>query len=76
MMAASKVIQSTSFSFEIEKGTDSNGNTTYSKKTYGNLRADADPADVLEVFDALSGALSSATRDCFINDTSKVVRGE
>lgn len=75
-MAASKVIQSTSLSFEIQNGTDTNGNPTYTKKTLSNLREGADPADVLDVFDAMASVLSSPTRDCFINESSKVVRGE
>lgn len=75
-MAASKVIQSTSLSFEIQNGTDTNGNPTYSKKTLSNLRADANPDDVLDVFDTMASVLSASTRDCFINESSKVVRGE
>ncbi|WP_294405655.1 DUF1659 domain-containing protein [uncultured Clostridium sp.] len=75
-MAASKVIQNTSLSFEIESGTDSNGNATYSKKTLSNLRADADTDAVLDVFDAMASVLSASTRDCFINESSKIVRGE
>jgi hypothetical protein len=40
-MAVSKVLNTTSFSIEVESGTDKLGNKTYSKKNFSNIKTTA-----------------------------------
>ena len=42
-MAVNRINESSSFSIEVRKGTDTLGNPTYSKKSFSNVKEDADP---------------------------------
>lgn len=65
-MAVNKVPESASFSIEVRKGTDALGNPTYSKKSFSNVREDADPAKVLTVAGAIKEVLAGETRNCYL----------
>ena len=65
-MAVNKVPESASFSIEVRKGTDALGNPTYSKKSFSNVREDADPEKVLAVANAIKEILTGETRNCYL----------
>ena len=65
-MAVNKVPESASFAIEVRKGTDALGNPTYSKKSFSNVREDADPEKVLAVADAIKGVIKSETRNTYL----------
>lgn len=73
-MAVNTVPESASFSIEVRKGTDANGNPTYSKKSFSNVREDADPANVLAVANAIKGVLDSETRNCYLTVTNQLAQ--
>ncbi|MCE5222030.1 MAG: DUF1659 domain-containing protein [Clostridium sp.] len=72
-MAVSKVINSTSLSIEVQSGTDTNGNPTYSKKSFANLRNDVDQQNAYDVADAIKAVLAEPTRACLLNKSSELV---
>ena len=72
-MAVTKIPESASFSIEVRKGTDSSGNPTYSKKSFSNLREDADPEKVLAVADAIKGILASETKNCYMTVSDQLI---
>ena len=72
-MAVNKVPESASFSIEIRKGTDANGNPTYSKKSFSNVKEDADPAKVLAVANAIKEVLSGETRNTYLTVSNQLV---
>ena len=65
-MAVNKIPESASFSIEVRKGTDALGNPAYSKKSFSNVREDADPEKVLAVADAIKGVIKSETRNTYL----------
>ena len=65
-MAVNKVPESASFSTEVRKGTDALGNPTYSKKSFSNVKEDADPDKVLTVAGAIKEVLAGETRNCYL----------
>ena len=65
-MAVNKITENSSFSIEVRKGTDSSGNPTYSKKSFSNVREDADPEKVLTVAGAIKEVLAGETRNCYL----------
>ena len=73
-MAVNKVPESASFSIEIRKGTDANGNPTYSKKSFSNVKEDADPAKVLAVADAIKEVLLGETRNTYMTVSNQLVQ--
>ncbi|MBE6049161.1 MAG: DUF1659 domain-containing protein [Clostridium sp.] len=72
-MAANKIINTTSLQVEIANGKDSNGNTTYKKKTFSNINVNASSQDIYDVATAIKGVLGVSTRDFYIADSSKLV---
>jgi hypothetical protein len=72
-MAVNKVLNTTSFSIEVEAGTDNSGTTIYKKKNFNGIKIDAAPADVFEVAEAIKAVLGAPARDYFLNETSKLV---
>ena len=72
-MAFKKIAATTSLQIEVASGQDSSGNTTYKKRTFSNVRTDADLADVSAVADAIKGVIDAETRDVLISETSKIV---
>lgn len=73
-MAVNKVPESASFSIEVRKGTDASGNPTYSKKSFSNVREDADPAKVLAVADAIKNVILGETRNCYLTISDQLVQ--
>ena len=65
-MAVNNVPESASFSIEVRKGTDALGNPTYSKKSFSNVKEDADPEKVLTVAGAIKEVLAGETRNCYL----------
>ena len=73
-MAVKKVAENASFSIEVRKGTDALGNPTYSKKSFSNVKEDADPAKVLAVADAIKEVLLGETRNCYMTVSDQLVQ--
>lgn len=71
-MAVNKIPESASFAIEVRKGTDTLGNPTYSKKSFSNLRDDADPEKVLAVANAIKSVLKDETRNCFLTVSNQL----
>lgn len=69
-MAVSKSLSTTALAIEIESGVDSNGQTTYSKKSFSGVRGDADPEKVYAVADAIKGVLGANTRYYYLTEVS------
>lgn len=72
-MAVNKVISSCTLVMEIERGTDTTGNTVYSKKSFSNVKTDAIPQDIFDVATAIKGVISVGTKDTYLNEVSKLV---
>jgi hypothetical protein len=72
-MAVTKTINASALLIEIESGKDSSGNTTYKKKTFSNVRTDADMQNVYDVATAIKNVLGVQTRDFFITDSSSII---
>ena len=72
-MAFRKIAATTSLQIEVASGQDSSGNTTYRKKTFSNVRSDADLADVSAVADAIKSVMDAETRNVLLSETSKIV---
>ena len=73
-MAVNKIAESASFSIEVRKGTDALGNPTYSKKSFSNVKENADPEKVLAVADAIKSVLSNETRNCYLTVSDQLVQ--
>lgn len=72
-MAITKVASSKSLSIEIQSGTDTSGQPTYSKKSFSNVRNDVDPQNAYDVADAIKAVLDQPTRAYFLNSASTLV---
>ena len=72
-MAVNKVLNTTSFTIEVESGTDSKGDKTYSKKNFSGIRTNALPQNVFDVAEAFKGVILAGTRDYYLNEASKLV---
>jgi len=73
-MAVSKMVNETSLSIEIQKGTDKAGVPIYTKKTFSNLRNDVDEQNAYDVAEAIKVVLDASTRSTSLNVTSELVR--
>lgn len=71
-MAVGTIIAETSFSIEVANGLDSAGDTKYSKKTFGNVKNDADAQSIHDVSQAIKNVLSVETRETLINVVSSI----
>lgn len=72
-MAFKKIPATTSMQIEVASGQDSSGNTTYRKKTFSNVKSDADLANVSAVAEAIIGVIAAETRNVLLSETSKIV---
>ena len=72
-MAVTKVLNTTSFTIEVESGTDKTGAKTYSKKNFAGIRTSALPQNVFDVAEAIKGVLNAPTRDYYINEASRLI---
>ena len=71
-MAANKILSTTTLSIEVKSGEDRTGEATYSKKTFANIRNNADIDNVLAVAEAIKEVLSQPTRNTYINESSLI----
>lgn len=71
-MAVTKTIDSISLSIEVQKSVDKAGDPVYTKKTFGNVKTDADVQNIYDVAEAIKGILEAKTRDYFINESSSL----
>ena len=72
-MAVNKMIDSKSLAIEVKSGVDAKGVTTYSKKSFSNLRYDCDEQNAYDVAEAIKGVLAEPTRAYFFNSSSKLI---
>lgn len=70
-MAVNKIIDATSLSIEVQNGTDKAGDaTTFTKKTFSNVRNAADPEGIYSVASAIKDLMDTQTREIFVNVSS------
>lgn len=74
-MAVNQVQENASFSIEVRKGTDASGNPTYSKKSFSNVKENADPANVLAVAEAIKQVIADETRNIYMTISNQLVKG-
>lgn len=72
-MAASKVVNETTLSIEVQKSVDKSGDPIYNKRTFSNVRNDVDTQNAYDVAEAIKGVLEASTGNTFLNVTSNVV---
>ena len=72
-MAVNKVVNGTSFSIEVQSGTDKAGYPIYSKKSFSNLRNDVAEQNVYDVGEAIKVVLEASTRSTSLNVSSELV---
>ena len=72
-MAVNKIVKETSISIEVQNGVDKAGDPIYTKKTFSNLRNDAEDSKVYDVAEAIKSVIDADTRDTFINVSSNLV---
>lgn len=75
-MTVIKLPTSVSIAISVQNGVDSNGNPKYSKKSFSGVKADADPANVLAVGNAISAVLENESNGCYLNETSLILTEE
>ena len=73
-MAVNKTIENSSLSIEIQNGVDKSGDPTFTKKSFSNLRTDANIEDVYAVANAIKGILSASTRSYLLNESSTLAQ--
>lgn len=69
-MAAIKELQKTSLSLRLEVGTDDDGNTLYSSKTFSNLKKDVSATAIYAVAEGFKGVLKHNVDSYYINESS------
>lgn len=69
---ASKALESTVLSIEVQSGSDKDGNATYTKKKIGNLVPDADPGKAMAVADKVADLLDKNTRFIYVTEVSQI----
>ena len=75
-MAVTKLASTTSLQIEVESGQDSSGNSTYRKKTFSNVKTDADLQNVFDVASAIKAVIDANTRNVLLSESSKLVNAE
>lgn len=69
-MAITKVISIASLSMEVQSGVDLADDPIYTKKTFSNVKTNADPTNVFDVAEAIKDVFSDSTGDYFVNESS------
>ena len=72
-MAVNKVVNGTSLTIEVQKGTDAAGDPVYTKKTFSNLRNDVDEQNAYDVAEAIKSVLEASTRSTSLIVSSELV---
>ena len=73
-MAVSKIVNETSLSIEVQKGTDKAGIPIYTKKTFSNLRNDVVEQNAYDVAEAIKAVLEESTRNTSLTVSSDLVK--
>ena len=73
-MAVSKIVNGTSLSIEVQKGTDKAGVPIYTKKTFANIRNDVAEQNAYDVAEAIKAVLEESTRNTFLTVSSDLVK--
>ncbi|MBE6047075.1 MAG: DUF1659 domain-containing protein [Clostridium sp.] len=68
-----KITATTSMQIEVANGQDSSGNTTYKKKSFNNVKANAPLADISAVANAIKDVMEAETRNVLLAETSTIV---
>lgn len=71
-MAATKTFNSSSLIIQIENGVNNSGETIYRKKSFNNVRENANIDDLLAVSKSIGNILSSATGNSLITEISTI----
>ena len=72
-MAVRKLVSTSTLQIEVATKKDSNGKTVYSKKSFQNLRTNADLQDVFDVASAIEEVINAETRDFLISENAKLI---
>lgn len=72
VMAVNKILNTTSFSMEVESGTDKTGAKVYKKKTFSGVKNTAPSENIFAVAEAIKSVLSNGTRDYYLTEASKI----
>ena len=72
-MAVTKVVDSTTLTIEVQKGTDAAGDPLYTKKTFSNVRNDVDEQNAYDVAEAIKDVIEASTRSTSLNVSSELV---
>lgn len=75
-MAVTKFITSTSLVMEVKSGTDDEGKALYKKRSYGDIKPNADVNDIHAVASEIAKVLANETKDFFISETSRLEASE
>ena len=75
-MPVNKELKIKSLIVEIESGTDKNGNPTFRKKTFSNVKLDAKDENIFAVADAISKVLDPNTKDYLLDEVSVLSKEE
>ena len=73
-MALVRTTDSRSFSIQVRKGTDANGNPTYNKKSFSNVASDASDEKIYNVAAAIKDVLLGETGNIFISQTDQLTQ--
>ena len=69
-MAVNKKLNTTTMSIEVKSREEKMGDPIFTKKTFSNIKNNADPQNVLDVANAIKGILAEETGDCFLTESS------
>lgn len=72
-MAVRKIAATTSLQIEVASGQDSSGNTVYRKKSFSNVKTDANLENVVAVANAIKDVIDAETRNILVAESSKLV---
>ena len=72
-MAVRKIAATTSLQIEVASGQDSSGNTVYRKKSFSNVKSDANLENVVAVANAIKDVIDAETRNILVAESSKLV---
>ena len=72
-MAVNKIVNSTNMAIEIQTSVDKAGDPVFTKKTFSNVRNNADAQAPVDVAEAIKGVLSPTTRGTLLNVSSDLV---
>jgi len=72
-MSVSKMVNSTTLSIEVQKGTDKAGVPLYTKKSFSNLRNDVAEQNAYDVAEAIKVVIDASTRNSSLTVSSDLV---